>query len=93
MGYALCDLTLGYESLTKKAAAQGLPRLSKDIQNYYGINTCAQPRRPPWWRNNNRRRMNRTVASLLPLDYISNESDRLDYRVGKVKFLFSVHGP
>ena len=37
--------------------------------------------------------MNRAVVSLLLLDYISNESDKLDYPVRKVKFLFSVHGP
>ena len=79
--------------LNKKAAAQGLPRLSKHIHNSYGINTCAQPPRSPWWRNNNSRKMNRTVVSLLPLDYISNESAKLDYTVGKVKLLFWVHGP
>jgi hypothetical protein len=32
----------------KKAAAQELPRLSKHIQNSYGINTCVQPPRSPW---------------------------------------------
>jgi hypothetical protein len=32
--------------------------------------------------------MNRAVDSLLPLDYISNESAKLDYPVRKVKLLF-----
>lgn len=90
---SLCSAGSVVQFSIKKAAVQGLPRLSKHIQNCYGINTCAQPPRSPWWRNNNSRKMNRTASSLLPLDCNSHQSVTLDYTVGKVKLLFSVHGP
>ena len=44
----IMDCVLGFSKQNKKAAVQGLPRLSKHIQNTYGINTCVQPPRSPW---------------------------------------------
>jgi hypothetical protein len=96
MRYALCDLTRprgpGLIFPIKKAADQGLPRLSKHLQSNYGINKCVQPPLPPWWRKNNSCRMNKTVASLFPFDFFLLEYVTLDYSAGKVKLLFSVHG-